>query len=157
MTQSNDDGAGFYREPFLVLDPGMHTAPIQSLDTDAAGSFLVTSSDDKTVCVWSADDGRRVRTIRIPSGPGNLGIISAVAISPDGNTIAAGGLTGNEAGSQSIYLFERTTGRQIGRIGGLPDQTCALAFSPDGRGLVAGMCGTAGVRLFNIQRRTGGK
>jgi WD40 repeat protein len=87
------DKDGLYRDPFLVVDPGMHTASIWRLGGDEAGRFLVTGSADKTVRVWSADDGRLQRTIRVPAGPGNLGKIHSVALSPDGGTIAASGYT----------------------------------------------------------------
>ena len=53
----------------------------------------MTGSDDKTVRVWSLADGTLVRTIRLPAGPGNVGKVYAVAISPDGALIAAGGWT----------------------------------------------------------------
>ena len=85
--------AGLYDRPVLVLDPGMHTARINHADVDAAGRYAVTGSDDKTVRVWSVADGRLLRTIRVPAGPDNVGKIYAVAISPDGELIAAGGWT----------------------------------------------------------------
>jgi WD40 repeat protein len=137
---------GFYAEPFLVPEPGMHTAMIKRMDADAAGQFLVTGSDDKSVRVWSRESGRLLRTIRVPSGPGDVGKIFAVALSPDGNTIAAGGFT-DPAGTH-IYLFDRASGQQVGLIGGLPNVVNHLAFSPDGKRLVAGLGGANGVRLF---------
>jgi WD40 repeat protein len=143
------DQDGLYREPFLVVDPGMHTASIWRLDGDAAGRFLVTGSLDKTVRVWSAEDGRLQRTIRVPAGPGNVGQIYAVALSPDGGTVAAGGWTGSGPGKQNIYLFERSTGREIGRIGELPRTVVRLAFSPDGSKLAAAIREANGVRLFD--------
>ena len=85
------DAEGFYAEPFLVTDPGLHTALIRRMDTDLDGRFLVTGSDDKSVQVWSRETSRLIRTIRAPAGPGNIGKIYAVALSPDGDTIAAGG------------------------------------------------------------------
>lgn len=114
------DQDGLYRDPFLVVDPGMHTAPIRALGGDVARRFLITGSGDKTVRVWSAEDGRLQRTIRIPAGPGYEGLIYAVALSPDGGTVAAGGRTGASAGNRNIYLFERASGREIGRLGDLP-------------------------------------
>src|SRR5215471_16497295 len=85
--------AQLYEQPTLVIEPGMHTAPIVAAAVDAAGRLAVTGSDDKTVRVWSLTDGKLVRTIRMPSGPGNIGRIYAVAMSPDGELIAAGGWT----------------------------------------------------------------
>src|SRR5262245_26393411 len=104
------DKDGHYSQPFLVLDPDMHTAAINATVTDAAGRYIITGSYDKTVRVWSANDGRLLRTIRLPSGPGDEGQVYTVAVSPDGNTIAAAGW------SEHIYLFDRATGRQVGRI-----------------------------------------
>ena len=58
-----------------------------------AGQIAVTGSHDKTVRLWSVADGKLLRTIRMPTGPGDVGKIYAVAISPDGATVAAGGWT----------------------------------------------------------------
>jgi hypothetical protein len=142
------DQDGLYCEPFLALDPGVHTSAIWGLDADNDGRFLVTGSDDKTVRVWSAEDGRLLLAIRVPRGPGDLGKIFAVAISPDGGTVAAGGCTGNAPGNFNIYLFDRAAGREIGRITALPSRITHLAFSPDGTKLAV-LCGKNGIRLFD--------
>src|SRR5262245_4515010 len=42
-----------YEQPVLVVDPGMHTAPIIQADVDEAGTSAVTGSYDKTVRVWA--------------------------------------------------------------------------------------------------------
>jgi WD40 repeat protein len=120
--QQQTDQDGLYAEPMLVLDPGMHTSAVWCLDADQDGRFLVTGSDDKTVRVWSAENGRQLLAIRVPSGPGQLGKIFGVAISPDGCTVAAGGCTGSASGNFSVYLFDRAAGRQIGRIPALPER-----------------------------------
>ena len=82
---------GLYERPVLVIDAGMHTGPINSADADADGRWAVTGSSDKTVRVWSLADGTLPRTIRLPAGPGEIGEVFAVAMSPDGALIAAGG------------------------------------------------------------------
>ena len=83
----------------------------------------MTGGNHRTVRIWSVGDGKLLRTIWIPVGPEKVGYVYAVAISPDGSTIAAGGWTGAwSSGHTPIYLFDRESGRLIGRIGAnLPD------------------------------------
>ena len=91
--QGLNAGTDLYDRPVLAIDPGMHTGKIWSQAVDRQGRFAVTGSDDRTVRVWSVADGRLVKTIWIPVGAQNVGDVRAVAISPDGSTVAAGGWT----------------------------------------------------------------
>jgi WD40 repeat protein len=128
------DKTDLYDRQTLAVDPGMHTAKIWAQTVDAAGRFAVTGSADRVVRIWSVVDGTLLRTIWIPVGPGNVGDIRAVTISPDGSTIAAGGWTETINGDSPIYLFDRESGNLTRRIGGdLPDVTFSLTFSLDGR------------------------
>ncbi|MGA7383943.1 MAG: caspase family protein [Methylocella sp.] len=135
-----------YEQPVLVVDPDMHTALSFPAAVDAAGRFLATGSDDKTVRIWSASDGKLLRTIRMPAGPGHIGEIYAVAMSPDGNIVASGGW-GEGPGVIALYLFDRSTGKMTTRIGGLPNSVDELIFSADGRYLAA--VGHFGLRVFD--------
>jgi WD40 repeat protein len=145
---------GLYDRPVLVVDPGMHTAAITRADADRAGNWAVTGSVDKTVRIWSLADGALARTIRLPAGPDNVGDAYAVAISPDGALIAAGGWTGAGGSEKNIYLFERASGVLAKRIEGLPDVAWHLTFSPDGRRLAATL-GSGGIRLYDRDRGWG--
>src|SRR3984893_5437077 len=136
-----------YERPVLIVDPDMHTASSQAAAVDAAGRLLATGSEDKTVRIWSASDGKLLRTIRMPAGPGLIGALFAVAMSPDGSIVAAGGW-GEGPGVVAIYLFDRNTGKMTTRIGGLPDVLNELVFSADGRYLAAA-CHSGGLRVFD--------
>lgn len=143
--------SGLTKYPVLTLDPGMHLAAIRRADVDAAGLYAVTGSEDKTVRVWSARSGELQRTIRLPRGPGNIGKVFAVAISPDGGLVAASGWTGGPGpgNDTTIYLFDRQTGALVQRIGGLPEVVLHLVFSPDGRSLAAMLGGFNGLRVYD--------
>src|SRR5262249_24918556 len=106
--------AQLYDQPVLVVEPGLHTAPIKALSVDAAERLAVTASEDKTVRVWSLTDGKLLQTIRTPAGPDHIGKIYTVATTPDGNLVAAGGWTTRrtQAPGGSIFLFGTHTGKK---------------------------------------------
>ncbi len=134
--------------PMPRLEAGMHTAPISRIDVDAAGRLLATASHDKTVRLWNLEDGSLLRMLRPPGGAGNEGKVYAVALSPGGELVAAGGLMTIAPGEEIIYLFDRQSGRLSRRIPGLPNVVYHLAFSPDGRRLAATLGGGSGLRVF---------
>ncbi len=135
--------------PILRLETGMHTAPIRAAAVDAGGRLLATASFDKTVRLWSLDTGEQLRVLRPAIGSGAEGELFAVAMSPDGRFVVAGGWTGFEwEKANSLYIFETATGQLIRRIGGLPQVINRLAWSPDGRYVAAGLAGSNGIRVF---------
>jgi len=136
-------------EPILRLETGMHMAGISRIGVDAAGRWLVSSSKDKVLRVWSLPELKLVQTLRVPIGDGNEGELYSTAISPDGSLIAAGGWTGSDwDATDSIYLFNRATGALKHRISGLGDVIHHLAFSPDGRYLAASLGGGKGLSVW---------
>ena len=127
-----------FSTPTLVIDPGMHTGliPFGAAAYEQAGDFVVTGSADKTVRLWSGSDGKLKRTIYLPAGPDGNGAVSAVAVSPDGKVVAAGGVGWDNPRGSNLYLFDPDSGKMFKRIG-LPDWTQGLAFSADGSYLAA--------------------
>jgi len=139
------------KDPILRIETGMHTARIERIGIDEENRYLVTGSPDKTVRVWELATGKLIRTIRPPIGDGEEGMIHAVAISPDGRTIACGGRTGVDRDkSYNIYIFDRESGRLTKRIAGISQIILHLTYSKDGRFLVATLGGIQGLRVYQI-------
>lgn len=138
--------------PQLVIERGMHTAVINSADTDAKGRWLVTASSDKTARVWDVATGTLLQVLRPPIGP-KMGDLLTVAMSPDGKWVATTGWSADNTGAQMLYLFDRAAGtlaRQI-QVGQWPFQPMKLlAWSPNGDWLAAAHSGT-GVRIWETR------
>jgi serine/threonine-protein kinase len=104
--------------------------------------IVVTGQWDGTVKLWEVESGRGVRSFNYPSR------VFALAVSPDGTTLAVAG----EAGV--ISLHDVSTGRQIGSFTGHQSGVESLAFSPDGAILAsAGWDHT--VRLWDRESKKG--
>jgi WD40 repeat protein len=132
--------------PFLRIETGMHTARVNRIAADAAERFLVTASFDKSVRVWDLSSGQLLQVLRPPQGDSSDGQVNAVAISPDATTVAVGGY-GFAHQPNSIYLFERPTGKLLSRIIEGSVAINHLAYSSDGRFLAASLW-SGGIRVY---------
>ena len=144
----------------LDLDTGGHRAAVRDLAVTPDGETLVSASEDKTIRVWDWRAGVTVRTIRGQIGNGNEGKVYAVAVAPDGRTLAAGGYFGPGLGDRPPYgdvrLFDLGSGRMTGVLKGLDYAVHGLDFSPDGALLAAG--GEDGmVRVWHKPAEAGGE
>ncbi len=148
---------------FLRSEPSMHTAAINRIGVNAAGTLMVTGSDDKTARLWAlprpkcgsvkalrpaCGSPELLRTFRVPIGESDDGKVYAVALSPDGKWVAAGGFLQAKLEYNSVYVFEAETGRLATRPGKFCDAVNHLAFSPDGSRLAAALGGGEGMRLW---------
>lgn len=135
--------------PILRIDTGRHSAFIHALALDASQGRLYSASEDKTVRVWRLADGRLLDTFRIPAGLRSDGQLYALALSPDGGTLAVGGWTCWDAeGRACIYLLDAQSGDIRSRVRGLPEVIASLRFSPDGSHLAVGLMGQGGLRVY---------
>ena len=135
--------------PILRVETGMHTTLIRRVEVDAERNRLFTASDDKTVRVWQMPEARLVTVLRVPMDEGHEGQLFALAVSPNGKTVAAAGWTGWDwEGKCSIYLFDIATGDLARRFGGLDETVGALVWSPDGQYLAVGLQGRGGFRVL---------
>ena len=112
---------------------------------------LIAAADGRSVRLWDAATGRLVREL----SAGDKGRVSSVAFSPTDNRLLAVGY-GGRADVSYVALWDIDAGTELARLPGatdLPDfrvdehngAVGALAFSPDGKYLVAGFGSKTGL------------
>ena len=105
---------------------------------------LIAAADGNNVRLWDSANGRLVRELT----PGDKGRVYSVAFSPTDNRLLAVGYGGKDDVSY-VALWDIDAGTELARLPGATDlpnfqvtrhsgPVGALAFSPDGRNLVAG-------------------
>jgi WD40 repeat protein len=101
-----------------------HSSMIQDAIFSPDGRRILSSSADKTMKFWNVDDGSLVRTFR-----GHSDRVFSVAISPDGKHALSSSFDG------TIRLWALEDGAEMKRFRG---HSRSVAFSPDGRRILAG-------------------
>jgi len=138
-TPEKDDNA-----PAVVLLPKArlkgHTEWVYSLSFNKDGTRLASGSEDGTVRIWDTAKGEIIRVLE----DGRL--VSCVAYSPDGKTVASAAHTPGDSGD--VYLWNTDTGIKT-ILKGIRGGTLGLAFSPNGQWLAASGKYNA-VRVWNL-------
>jgi WD40 repeat protein len=123
-----------------------HGGRVVSLSPSADGKLLATGAGDGAIRLWDLATGRLVRRFDL----GAMIVGSAVALSPDGKTLAAPAYGKKVGAREEVGLWDAATGNELRRMETPPDAVCAcLAFSQDGKALAAGEWKSGKVRLWD--------
>jgi RNA polymerase sigma factor (sigma-70 family) len=170
---------GYIWEAYLAPDGKTVFSPIQEceiiIDNAASGrsrtigarkngraDFLAISPDSRMllyedglpgICMTEVMTGKTVFDfLRLP----DEGVVGALAWSPNGRVTAGGSQRRNlihSKGDQTIQLWDSATGKELASFTGVKANVNALAFSPDGKNLTAGLQdGT--ILVFDISKTT---
>lgn len=95
-----------------------------------AGDWVLTADSWGRLRCWPYADEKPQPRWEVEAA--HDGWIRALAVSPDGKTLASCGV------DQSVRLWSTRDGRRLQKLVGHNDDVLALAFAPDGRSLVSG-------------------
>lgn len=108
------------------------------------GRIVAPGQDGATLTVWAAQGDRVLRTMTRASF-----VISSLAVSPNGRSIAAGGYGGGQCSDELVGLWDVGSGTHRYALSGCP--VTDVAFSPDSAyAVAANVGGEANVYLVRI-------
>jgi WD40 repeat protein len=123
----------------LSLDAGGHTGHMTAVLFTPDSKHLITAASDHSIRLWEivrTDKTVRAQTVRVLRPPGGL---TAMAVSPDGDTLAVGFSHRDEGKvTWAVALLALEDGRVNRVLRGPTGWVGALAFTPDGKRLAAG-------------------
>jgi WD40 repeat protein len=111
----------------LVREIVGHSEMVSSMDFSLDGSRLLTTSEDKTVKVWSVETGDLLLSLGNQTEMVSTGIFSA-----DNSEIVTAGY------DQNISIWNSQTGKQEQVLAGHTSPVISLSYSPNGKLLASG-------------------
>jgi len=112
-------------QPEIVWQLGGHASRIHDATFSSDGALVATGSNDGTAKIWSASDGRLLRTFTLPTGNFQPAFpIYGTSFSPDGREV-----WGASVGAS--YGWRISDGAMLGTLGHM-ESTAQTVFSPDG-------------------------
>jgi RNA polymerase sigma factor (sigma-70 family) len=134
-------------EPRLRATLKGHTGSVLSVAFSPDGKILASGSGARNprspklgceVKLWDVQAGKEKQTLK-----GHTGTVMCVVFSPDGKTLASGGLE-----DKAIKLWDVATGKEQATLNS-SDQVVSVAFSPNGKTLASGTWDNT-VRLWDV-------
>ncbi|MGQ0554279.1 MAG: WD40 repeat domain-containing serine/threonine protein kinase [Planctomycetota bacterium] len=150
------DTQDFVVRAHVELAHGMH-----SLALHPRGEFVAAGQEDGTILLWrfapAAGDLMATATGSpprdalepLPSLPDTGGVVEALAFSPDGTLLAAGGRPASKGAGCDVTLWDTATWTLHARLVGHGSAIGSLAFNSDGSRLVS--CSGAEEGLFGLE------
>ncbi|MEE1093916.1 MAG: TIR domain-containing protein, partial [Bacteroidales bacterium] len=104
-----------------------HSYFVNSVSWSPDGRYLASGSWNKTVIIWDANSGEKLKTLE-----GNSGYVYSVSWSPDGKYLAS------DSDDNTVIIWDVKNGEKLKSLKGHSDGVLSVSWSPDGKYLASG-------------------
>jgi WD40 repeat protein len=119
-----------------------HSGAAQAIAFSRDGRSLAVGGADADIFLFDVEAGGAGRPLGIPI---SFSSVKGLALSPDGQTLAASSHLNHE-----ILLWDLAAGREVARLRGHESPVLSLAFAPDGRSLASGSHSDEAIILWDL-------
>jgi hypothetical protein len=117
----------------------VHKGPVNCVAFSQDGSRIVSGSGDNVVCVWDANTGEAISTLK-----GHTKEVYSVALSQDGERVVSG------SWDNTVRIWNTNTGEVLKTLGGHTSWVGSVAFSQDGTRIVSSSMDDT-VRIWDVK------
>ena len=132
IATGSDAAAADAVRPLIAIEAGAHLQRVENLFDNRARDEILSTSVDGTVRIWSATDGKLLKTLVLPICAGEVAHVEKAGLSRQGNLLAVGLSWPDAAIGNWVALYDTNTAAPP-RMRRLSEQVSSVAFSDDER------------------------
>jgi len=121
-----------------------HSGPVRKILFSRDGESLITASNDGTVHIWNVATGKLLKTLKHETD------CNAIAVSPDGATLAVGTGSWRKKQKGFVTLWNLQTGKRVRELRNAADYIMSLVFLRNGD-LAVAKAGNVGAAVWDVK------
>jgi WD40 repeat protein len=145
-------------QAYLKIDTKTHTSIIHSLIPTSNGKYLISAAYDQVIRVWDMTTFKETRKILGQIGPGQIGQVKGLALTPDDHYLVVNvNMSAEGEASHAVMRFYDLQNGNLKSVFEHGGSISSMDISKDGRLLVLGDIDRKVIEVFDFNDLSSGK